>query len=374
MDSRDADLELINAIDDAFSGEGRRADALRHFAVLQEDVAVATFKLHPVVDDASQLDIAGTTSGIETTAKKVISSYIRSEGCLQNPMIPLAIRDLCAGKIVVSDDVIPFNQFQQSSYYQQVLCPMGIRRGLIGIIPGKHQVPLGFTTARSEEQGPYLDQHLRRADLFQRHMARAMHVQQLLERSALDQQIFGRLLDKLQLAVIVLDDDRRVLFHNNRAEKLIAKSMTIDIAGHSLDIGSTTHKRSNFDHWWRILTASVTSDGACFPVEEAGAVWEIEACRLAGILAGSPSNSRAWLLTMKEKPDEPGLSGEYLSARFGLTKSEIRVCTALCENGDALSTARALGLSHNTVRTHLKSAFKKTGSRNQLQLVLKLFT
>ena len=80
MDSRDADLELINAIDEAFSGAGQRADALRHFAVLQEDVAVVAFKLQPVVDDVRQLEITGTTSGIESTAKKVVGSYIRSEG------------------------------------------------------------------------------------------------------------------------------------------------------------------------------------------------------------------------------------------------------------------------------------------------------
>jgi DNA-binding CsgD family transcriptional regulator len=59
-----------------------------------------------------------------------------------------------------------------------------------------------------------------------------------------------------------------------------------------------------------------------------------------------------------------------LKNRFGLTPAEARLVLRLVSGGSLRSAARALGIKYETVRTHLKSIFQKTGTRRQAELVI----
>jgi DNA-binding CsgD family transcriptional regulator len=58
-----------------------------------------------------------------------------------------------------------------------------------------------------------------------------------------------------------------------------------------------------------------------------------------------------------------------LSQRYGLTRSEIRLALALREGGTLSAVADRLGVSRETVRSHLRSVFAKTGTHRQRELV-----
>ena len=55
--------------------------------------------------------------------------------------------------------------------------------------------------------------------------------------------------------------------------------------------------------------------------------------------------------------------------RYRLTRSEARVVSALCEGGSLREIASRLDIAYDTVRTHLKRIYQKTGSRSQRDLV-----
>ena len=59
-----------------------------------------------------------------------------------------------------------------------------------------------------------------------------------------------------------------------------------------------------------------------------------------------------------------------LKNRFGLTPAEARVVLRLVAGDSLRSAAKALGIKYETVRTHLKSVFQKTGTRRQAELVI----
>jgi len=54
---------------------------------------------------------------------------------------------------------------------------------------------------------------------------------------------------------------------------------------------------------------------------------------------------------------------------FGLSRREIEIASALLEGHSIESLAASLGLSRNTVRNHLQSLFRKTGTSRQADLV-----
>jgi len=62
-------------------------------------------------------------------------------------------------------------------------------------------------------------------------------------------------------------------------------------------------------------------------------------------------------------------SKRMLAQAFGLTPMEAQVCLLLLEGGSLKTVAQQLGVSHNTVRTHLAHVFDKTGVRRQAELV-----
>jgi DNA-binding CsgD family transcriptional regulator len=64
---------------------------------------------------------------------------------------------------------------------------------------------------------------------------------------------------------------------------------------------------------------------------------------------------------------------DCLEDRFHLTHSEARLVLHLVEGISLKSSAETLGVTYETVRSYLKSAFLKTGTHRQAELVLKVF-
>ena len=60
----------------------------------------------------------------------------------------------------------------------------------------------------------------------------------------------------------------------------------------------------------------------------------------------------------------------FLKNKFGLTPAEVRLVLRLVAGDSLRSAAKALGIQYETVRTHLKSVFQKTGTRRQAELVI----
>ena len=63
----------------------------------------------------------------------------------------------------------------------------------------------------------------------------------------------------------------------------------------------------------------------------------------------------------------------FLQDKFGFTPAEAGLVVHLVQRTSLKSSAEALGIKYETVRCHLKSAFLKTGTHRQAELVLKVF-
>ena len=61
-----------------------------------------------------------------------------------------------------------------------------------------------------------------------------------------------------------------------------------------------------------------------------------------------------------------------LRSVFGLTNAEATLASKLTTCFDLVRSARALGIAHETARSHLKAIFVKTRSANQIECVAKL--
>jgi DNA-binding CsgD family transcriptional regulator len=63
----------------------------------------------------------------------------------------------------------------------------------------------------------------------------------------------------------------------------------------------------------------------------------------------------------------------FLQNRFDLSPAEARLVVQLITGASLRSCANTLGISYETARSYLKSAFIKTGTHRQAELVLTVF-
>jgi DNA-binding CsgD family transcriptional regulator len=61
--------------------------------------------------------------------------------------------------------------------------------------------------------------------------------------------------------------------------------------------------------------------------------------------------------------------GAELQKDFGLSMAELRVLSLIIDGGSVKSVAYDLGLSDNTVKSHLRSLFSKTDTNRQQDLI-----
>jgi DNA-binding CsgD family transcriptional regulator len=97
----------------------------------------------------------------------------------------------------------------------------------------------------------------------------------------------------------------------------------------------------------------------------------VRAAPIAG--AGRDIFSRGKALLFLASPHEPDeVRPELIRAVFGLTPTEARLARILIQEGDLATASEMLHIGKGTIRTHLKSIFRKTKTNGQTELIVKL--
>jgi NarL family two-component system response regulator LiaR len=78
-----------------------------------------------------------------------------------------------------------------------------------------------------------------------------------------------------------------------------------------------------------------------------------------------------WRLTSRAHPSQPFERNNAALASLGLTRQEVRVLDALAAGQSNKEIARALGLSPNTVKTHIANLFAKLEVARRTQALRK---
>ncbi len=115
---------------------------------------------------------------------------------------------------------------------------------------------------------------------------------------------------------------------------------------------------------------SAAHSGRSIPVRAAGTtpalVLHVVPLRGAGLDVFTGALSIVFITSMvASSSPAPSL----LQALFDLTPAEARIASQITEGKSIEQISLATGLSQNTVRTHLKSVFQKTGVERQAELV-----
>jgi DNA-binding NarL/FixJ family response regulator len=174
--------------------------------------------------------------------------------------------------------------------------------------------------------------------------------------------------DRLSVAIAVLDGDFRLLQTNAQAEAILRESGVFEIARDGeLCMRSARETRGLHEFLSKLGRGGATTGGGIFRIRrrDRAAPVVVSAARCPD---GSGGDSLFSLVI--SDPSRRVFSSEHaLAVALDLTPSEARVVFGLTEGSSLRDAARRAGVSVSTARTYLKNVFSKTGVTRQAELV-----
>jgi len=286
-----------------------------------------------------------------------------------NPAIPHLLRAAQARPFDFVAAMGGRNVFHKTEIYSDLFVPQRIWSRSAAIIfreggtfaPLLVQGPVGcepLTAAENEELAFLLT-----------HMARALRVTARLKRESIEREAIAVVVERLGTGVALVDKSGKVMWMNPAAQEIARNNN-----GLSVKTGRLTASLPGEQRMLERLLAA-----ACDPARRGGGVigvsrpsgdarYGVEVCPLSARSSDFAIPGAA--LVFINDPHRPSQAPVgALAAIYDLTPAEARVAIAVASQPTSHKVADSLKLSQNTVKTHLRHIFAKTGTSSRVELV-----
>jgi DNA-binding CsgD family transcriptional regulator/PAS domain-containing protein len=208
------------------------------------------------------------------------------------------------------------------------------------------------------------------------HLARAWRVKRALNEWEALAGTLKFVLDRLERAVIVTGPEGQIRFANRAADGLLSRGDGIDATRGHIRAARSYHGDALLALIGKaartgVGEGTVAVDAISIPRTGASSSLAVVAEPLAPAhsdrLGHQAASGAVLFISDSDASNRP--SADRLRVVYGLTPAEARLTSLVVDGGDVSSAARALGVSRNTVKYHLKTVFEKVGVSRQAQLV-----
>lgn len=272
-------------------------------------------------------------------------------------------------------DCLDRASYRSSPVYVRAIAPAGHEHAMAIVLSADVSSALSLTLVRPESAGDFSDEELQMVRAVGPHIVAAlkMRLQMAIARSA------AMMLDRFDHGILLLSASGHVIHSNADAERLLSARDGLQIdrghlrAAYPKDTEALQQMISEADRAAR--GASLQPRSALRvrrPSEKDDLV--IRALPAAPIVASSFGiGELATIALFVHDPDRASQAvNEVIAEGLGLTAAEAAVAARIWEGDNVSEAAVHLGISANTVKTHLKSAFDKAGVDRQPALVRKV--
>jgi DNA-binding CsgD family transcriptional regulator len=222
---------------------------------------------------------------------------------------------------------------------------------------------------RGEDQKPLDDSDMVWLKRLVPHFETASHLHRDMLRLKLSANMQEQTLDALDYPTLLVYENSYVAFLNQAAESWLDHNSSICIKLHRL-VGSNDHFHGRFEHLLHRVFESGMSGALTIPHSSAAKPYQMAVLPLNPFSKlGSSWQRPLALIVIADPLAKSTLTIDHLQTLFGLTASESRVAIGLAGGKTLEEIADEGNVSINTVRTQVKQALDKTGSRRQAELV-----
>jgi DNA-binding CsgD family transcriptional regulator len=263
----------------------------------------------------------------------------------------------------------------RSEWYCDFLQPLGISQAVGGTLISHDEGAFScITILRGPQSGDFSERELRILESLVPHLRRALQVHARLMESVTRERLWLEALEKAAVGVLLVTATWKVLYANPAARTIL------DTAG-GLVLDRRGIRASNRDYTARLqaLIGRAAQTAARRALHAGGVLrlprpnghmpLEVTISPLSPNDVPPLGESAVAALYLQESGRRAGSVAAALACEYGLTPGETRVFEVLASGISGKQAAEKLGISYNTLKTHLQRLFMKTGTRKQVELI-----
>jgi DNA-binding CsgD family transcriptional regulator len=281
----------------------------------------------------------------------------------QNPR-PRAMALFGVDEPVRTEDMLDIADFRRSAYYTEYLKPQGFGEILSAKVIENRQRVVSCNVGRATA---YTQDDVEKLRALCPHIRRVMTISELLERRTVERDNLAEVLDRLAVAVIMVDPKQRIVHTNAAADEVLTGGGPLTSAH-----GVLTSQNAENREALRQAVNAADLDLKSMPLE--GRDGQFMVATVLPLTSGlrqacaQPLTASAAVFVHHAPSVDEGLV-TTLSAAFRLTGAEARVMAALLEGLQIADIAERYGVTINTVRTQVQRLFDKTKTNRQPDLM-----
>lgn len=286
-----------------------------------------------------------------------------------NPMLRASFA-FKVGQVASIADIMPFEEFRKYPTYTEWAKPQGIG-DVVQAVLEKSPVALSvLALSRHEREGPVNAETRRRMALIIPHFRRSVLIGKLIDLAKIEAATFRNAVDGLAAAVFLVSRSARLVHANVQGAKMLAAGDPLRLADGTLTAVNVTVQRNLALSLREAAGEQPASTTAVQLVAADGSRYVAHVLPMtSGRRAALISRDATAALFVRRVDRRFPEAVEAMRRIYGLTPSETRVLHVLMDVGGTVQAALSLRLTDNTVKTHLRHIFAKTGARSQVDLV-----
>ena len=292
----------------------------------------------------------------------------------QGPKSSPAIRALIQvpeGTVFDRREFIPDEVIDRDPVAAAFLTSNGLYHATVSVLCNQDDTFSVFWLGRPRSN-PFPSSERSRIVALSAHLARAMRTHAMLRRADAQTRSLRRVVDGLDAGIVLMDAALRVCYANQEAERMLdaQRGMALRHGRVCLD---RLRSQAALERGARKLAARPEdTERVVVDVHDARGTQTYELSLAPAIGDGKHDMAPAAnvILFIAEIPTEPAPGQvEGLMRRFDLTPAEARVAALIAWSRSRAAVAEQLGISENTVKSHLKVIHDKLGIRTRAELV-----
>jgi DNA-binding CsgD family transcriptional regulator/PAS domain-containing protein len=287
---------------------------------------------------------------------------------------------ITTGAVMRDQDLVTEEEFLASPFYRDLLSKIDVGRLLAGVIfsPADNDGKLVVIAAHQPVGRPFSDAQANQLKMLMPHLSRALGVLLKLREAEISHANSLAVLDSLPGGALLVAADMSVTFVNAQASRILGRNQALRVGGKPQRRTLLAPDPGIQEKIDRALQSAIEpglhsiryfSEPVLIPrgADRAPLVLNVSSLGKGREL---DSEKHAAVIVFINDPEQAAPPNEnFLAEAYGLTPTEARV-SALLLDGDSLKViAGDLGVTENTVKSHVKAIYQKTNCSSRASFV-----
>jgi len=273
-------------------------------------------------------------------------------------------------------DILPDELFLGSKLYQDFLEPVDIKHFLGMDIYRSESLCIKLGVERSGSQEAFSEDDKAIFRMVAPHLQRALRFRSEVDGGLQLQTFYEHILDKMEVGVVLLDEHSKVLSSNRSARDELKRGECLKIVNGRLVTVEPADSSRLRDAFNLAVSASKSQcraqPGVCIGLHNRSGSSVTEAVVkpfLRDEFSARGNNPAVAVFIHANQQEGSPVNSEVLTDVYGFTRKEASVAALIGAGLNLNQVASELTVSVNTVKTHLRGIYEKTGFHRQSQVV-----